>query len=243
MNDGVAEVNSKVCRPLRNHKEICRGAHELSFRRKKKQEADHLTPVNETKKMKNQIQIIVIAALLPVVFAATLRAQPQVVVAPQQFGLVPTPQTYVPPPQTYVPPPQTYVPPPQTYVPPPQNYYPPQNQYYFGMTVSPLHSRPGAGQTSRIQSVTPGSPAAVAGLEAGDEIISVNGRRFPNTAFSATQVSQFLNNAVSQTGSSGNGATVQGGPRVRPQQGVAHMVVVNVRNGQHTSVTVYPSGR
>ena len=198
--------------------------------------------------MKNRIPIVVIAALLLVAFTASLRAQPQIGVAPPQFGLVP-PQTYVPPPQTYVPPPQTYVPPPQTYVPPQQNYYPPQNQYYFGMTVSPLHSRPGAGQTSRIQSVTPGSPAAVAGLEAGDEIISVNGRRFPNAGYSGEQVVQFLNDSLTQTGVAGNGVIATapgppGRPRVRPQQpGVAHMVVVNVRNGQHTAVTVYPSAR
>lgn len=206
--------------------------------------------------MKNHFCLAIIAALLVVGFTTSSQAQPQIGVAPQQFGLVPQqptyvppPQTYIPPPQTYIPPPQTYVPPPQTYVPPPQNYYPPQNRYYFGMSVAPLHSRPGAGLTSRIVSVTPGSPAATAGLEVGDEIISVNGRSFPNAAYSSDQVVQFLNNSVSQTGFSGNGtaaAAAPGRPRVatRPQQpGVAHMVVVNVRNGQHTSVTVYPSAR
>ena len=142
------------------------------------------------------------------------------------------------PQQPYVPP---YSPPQQPYVPPQSPPLVPQSgSFYFGMTVSPLHSRPGAGLTSRIQSVTPGSPASLAGLEAGDEIISINGRRFPNAGLSANQVANFLDKGVSRNGSTRIGPN---GKLETQTSGFASLLVVNVRNGQHTSVAVSPTSR
>ena len=116
------------------------------------------------------------------------------------------------------------------------------DRYYFGMDVSLKKDHQGT--TLLIRSVTPGSPAARAGLEAGDEIRSVNGRNFNITRNTAHAISILRQAVISST---------QVRPGAMDQQGVfvaditgkspvptATMVVRNVRNGQNVGVTVYP---
>ena len=115
------------------------------------------------------------------------------------------------------------------------------------MTIG-LVSRPGVGQVAQVMSVVPGGPAATAGLEQGDEIVSVNGNRFPNMI--GGDIAQVLSSFVGrgqpqqaypvQVDANGKRLTV-----TRPGAGnpAAAMVVRNVRNGQNVQITVYPTRR
>lgn len=129
----------------------------------------------------------------------------------------------------------------QPYVAPPVN----QNPYYFGMHVDLIPA--GWGQRLRIASVTFGSPAQQAGLEVGDEIISVNGNIFSGARDSFDAV-RMLNQFVGSN--FGGPAPAYAAPAVAAQAvqvtpnysqpPIASMVVRNVRNGQNVSVTVRP---
>ena len=115
----------------------------------------------------------------------------------------------------------------------------PANPYYFGMSVALKRDSWGT-TTLQFVNVTPGSPAAHAGLETGDEIRSVNGNGFElaTDSFDAVRI---LNR------------NVQGGPPPPLPPGSdkvvilgfpspnAKLVVRNVRNGQDVLITVYPS--
>ena len=92
---------------------------------------------------------------------------------------------------------------------------------YFGMQVA-MVSRPNLGLTMQVQSVTAGSPAANAGLEYGDEIVTVNGRAFTTGDSNAAiqQLQQFTRSAHSTTHT---------------------LVVRNVQNGQLVQVPITPS--
>jgi hypothetical protein len=120
-----------------------------------------------------------------------------------------------------------------------------RHSYYFGMTLD-VAERP-AGKTLRIQSVVPGSPAKLAGLEVGDEIIAVNGNRILKPGCDEKQIADFLNNAVWQHRFSGTLSYSSDGragfPAIRRAQplDIAYMYVRNVRNGQPVSITVQPS--
>ena len=128
---------------------------------------------------------------------------------------------------------------------PPQ--LPPQNPYHFGFNVVLL--RDWNGTRLRIVSVTPGSPAQLAGLEVGDEILRVNGRgfRFARDSFDAVRL---LNQHVIESfepSLPAVAAAITPGCRTRLIQppgisrALARMVVRNVRNGQHVRVRVYPN--
>ncbi len=127
----------------------------------------------------------------------------------------------------------------------------PSNRYYFGMNVQLTASHNGS--LLRIVSVTPGSPAAAAGLEVGDEIHSVNNGRFShmNDSFQAVRR---MNSLVTQEpiysnpypgGPAPAAASAAVGTYVSPVnpvvRSVARMLVRNVRNGQMLQIPVYPT--
>ena len=133
----------------------------------------------------------------------------------------------------------------QRYVQPPQT-----NQYYFGVNVELIRSNWG-GSRLRIVSVTHGSPAFRAGLEAGDEIVTLNGRSFDN-AYDSFDAVRLMNRFVSIGNGPGPFAGGGGGAPAAaaayiglpaPPQRVARMIVRNVRNGQNVSINVYPTLR
>jgi len=131
----------------------------------------------------------------------------------------------------------------QPYVQPPQ-----ADQFYFGVQVKLLRSSCG-GARLRIVSVTPGSPAFRAGLEYGDEILTLNGRSFANAydSFDAARLmSRFVNLGSGPLVGNGGGAPAVAAAYVglpTPPQPFAHMIVRNVRNGQNVSINVYPTPR
>ena len=199
------------------------------------------------------------AALLVAVMATAVQAQDSygtVLLNQQQFG------PYQPPVQPpYQPPVQPpYQPPVQPpYQPPVQ---PPQAQrYYFGMTIG-LVSAPGLGQVAEVFSVNPGGPAATAGLEVGDRIISVNGNRFTGYGVQGSQLSALLSSYVGGAAASQGTAvsyrteTVVGPDGRTTTRQVPYyttlatnvgnppvsLIVNNVRNRQAPSVqvTIYP---
>ena len=132
---------------------------------------------------------------------------------------------------------QPYVAPTHPPVAPPQ-----QNQFYFGVNV---HLNRGYhGTTLRITSVTPGSPASVAGLEVGDEIRTLNGRDFnqASDSFHAVALMNSFVNYSSQPAPAAAAAIAQVQAYVSPQA-TAQMLVRNVRNGQNVWVNVYPQRR
>jgi len=120
----------------------------------------------------------------------------------------------------------------------------PQNEFYFGFSIQLISN--GYSKTLRIVSVTPGSPAHLAGLELGDEIRSVNGQGFSYARDSfeaANLLSQFVSTANVGGGPApaATALTIQQ-PYYVPQP-IASMVVRNVRNGQDVLVTVRPTRR
>lgn len=138
---------------------------------------------------------------------------------------------------------QFYIPPVAPPVTPPVT--PPTTQeYYFGFSVQLM--RGFSGTILQIVSVTPGSPAQMAGLEVGDEILTVNGRGF-NFARDSFDAVRLMNRYVARNAGGGGpapaAATAATAYYVGPpmQQAVASMIVRNVRNGQNVSVTVRPT--
>ena len=140
----------------------------------------------------------------------------------------------------------------QLYVTPPQRIAPPVNPFYFGMDLE-LYRQPCGTIALKVVSVTPGSPAFHAGLEYGDQIITVNGRGFYGARDSFEAV-RMLNQFVARTGgpAPAQAAPAQASPAVgafvtpRPfpqPQPIANMVVRNVRNGHRVAVTVFPQQR
>jgi S1-C subfamily serine protease len=137
----------------------------------------------------------------------------------------------------------------QSWIQPP----PAQNQFYFGVQVA-LKRNNWGGTTLQIVSVTPGSPAQIAGLEHGDEIRTVNGRNFnyATDSFDAVRLmNQFVTTPiVGAPGAPAVAAAIQGGAQAAyvplPQPiptPIARMVVRNVRNGQNVIVNVRPQQR
>ena len=126
------------------------------------------------------------------------------------------------------------------------------NPYYFGMNVQLTPSYNGNGL--RVVNITPGGPAAVAGLEVGDEIQSVNGGQFHDVRDSFQAVSR-MNSLVITTsyrpdfgGPAPAAAAAASSRYVNPNvvpagQPVASMLVRNVRDGQFVQVTVHPTQR
>ena len=106
------------------------------------------------------LAIAVIAGLV----ASTNQANAQCSASPQ---ILVQPQPYVQP--QIVVQPQPYV--------QPQVAPVPLNQFYFGVDIE-LRQCHLNGTVLRIVGITPGSPAHRAGLEIGDEIHRLNGRRF-----------------------------------------------------------------
>lgn len=124
-----------------------------------------------------------------------------------------------------------------------------QPDFYFGIQFTlkrstDWHGRPR--NTLLIHSVSYGSPAHRAGLEAGDEIRTVNG-----SGFNWAQGTHHANNLLNQYTSQGQFAGGDDGPiyTARAQtryvdphaQPRAVMVVRNVRNGRDVVVTVKPT--
>lgn len=121
------------------------------------------------------------------------------------------------------------------------------NKYYFGMQLQLVRGY--GGTTLRVVSVTPGSPAHLAGLEYGDEIRMVNGQGFQHARDSFDAVSMM--NRYVDTWAGGGGpapavaaasagaATSYYQPMPAPAP-TAQMVVRNVRNGQDVYVSVRP---
>ena len=128
---------------------------------------------------------------------------------------------------------------------PPQGQIQPQNPYFFGFNV--VLVRDWRQTRLRIISVTPGSPAQLAGLEIGDEIALVNGRgfRFAQDSFDAVRllnqyvIDSFQPIAPAAAIASPGCRTRLLPPLPRPQS-MARMLVRNVRNGQMVSVKVFP---
>ncbi|MDB2687136.1 PDZ domain-containing protein [Mariniblastus sp.] len=121
---------------------------------------------------------------------------------------------------------------------------PPQNQFYFGVNVQLIRGYHG-NALLRITSVTPGSPAAAAGLEIGDEIESINGRTFERArdSFHAVSIMNRSVNFGSPAVPAAAGAHAYIIPRPVPSQPIAQLTVRNVRNGQYVSLTMYPQQR
>lgn len=120
---------------------------------------------------------------------------------------------------------------------------PPRSQFYFGMELQLVNGF--QGKSLRIARVTFGSPAYQAGLEAGDEILTVNGRDFQyaRDSFEAvSMLSQFVTASVpGPVPANGN---IQACYTLRPTaRPLAGMLVRNVRNGQRVFVNVYPQQR
>jgi predicted metalloprotease with PDZ domain len=125
-----------------------------------------------------------------------------------------------------------------------------QNQYYFGMNIQ--LKRTWAGTTLMVLNVTPGSPAAQAGLEYGDEIRTVNGYGFGSARDSFHAVNM-MNQFVNQFATSGPAPAATASPvpgqaaalTILPPtpSPLAQLVVRNVRNGQNVQVIVRPQFR
>ena len=127
----------------------------------------------------------------------------------------------------------------------PQPYVQPtQWQWYFGMNASLTNI--GAFRGLQITYVVPGSPAARAGLEPGDMILSSNGTSFQN-AWNSNQAVALLQQSV-QPGFGGGIPTNQAGgvaAFVQPgagssAYGFAQLTVRNVRTGGLVSVMTQP---
>lgn len=128
-------------------------------------------------------------------------------------------------------------------------YQPPApNPYYFGMDVQIVNEYGSA--KLFIANVTPGGPAQLAGLEYGDEIVSVNNQRIA-PANDSVQAVRNLNRMVrfiggpspaSPAAASASGVAYAAAiPNRPPAPPTANMVVRNVRNGQFVNITVYPA--
>ena len=190
----------------------------------------------ESTQMKTQIStaIAMLVTVTGMLTSAQAQIQSQIQVQPQVMPI----QTAQPPQvESYVVP--GYQPP----VAPPQ-----QNEFYFGMNLQLNNGYQGT--TLRIVSVTPGSPAAAAGLEIGDEIRTVNGRSFERARDSFHAVSM-MNRFVSRSSgpapaaaaaSAGASAQAYVMPQPAPQP-TAQLLVRNVRNGQNVWINIFPQRR
>ena len=172
------------------------------------------------------LAIAVIAGLV----ASTNQANAQCSASPQ---ILVQPQPYVQP--QIVVQPQPYV--------QPQVAPVPLNQFYFGVDIE-LRQCHLNGTVLRIVGITPGSPAHRAGLEIGDEIHRLNGRRFEGAvdSFDAVRLMNLYVAAGSGSAPAVAGqaqALVIGPPAPGPP--VARMIVRNVRSGRNVSLTVYPT--
>ena len=120
----------------------------------------------------------------------------------------------------------------------------PQNEFYFGFSIQLISN--GYSKTLKIVSVTPGSPAQLAGLEPGDEIRSVNGQGF-SYARDSFEAANLLSRFVSTANVNGGPAPAATAPTIQQPyyvaRPIANMVVRNVRNGQNVLVTVRPTRR
>ena len=132
------------------------------------------------------------------------------------------------------------------YVQPPVSIGHNENPLYFGLDAQLVNGYRGA--ALRIVSITPGSPACRAGLEIGDEILTVNGQGF-NHARNSFEAVAMMNRFCSSNPVGGGpapaaaaNAQVSTYPVPAPQP-IAYMVVKNVRNGHNVSVTVRPISR
>ncbi len=119
-----------------------------------------------------------------------------------------------------------------------------QNPYYFGMDIQLVRDSYGR-STLQVFSVTPNGPAQLAGLERGDQILSVNGQDF-SQAVDSFEAVRMMNYYV-QLG----GGTIAPASPVAPATSVyvdpgvsrptAQMSVRDVRTGNIVYVTVNPT--
>lgn len=116
-------------------------------------------------------------------------------------------------------------------VPSPQPIVGPRS-FYFGMSLQITYTQYGRGL--QVASITPGSPAARAGLEIGDVLLRAGSTDLQN-AYSNEHGVQLLQSAV--LGGGGPAPTVTA--FVAPSPSV-YLTVVNVRTGQLTGVNVQP---
>jgi membrane-associated protease RseP (regulator of RpoE activity) len=121
-----------------------------------------------------------------------------------------------------------------------------ENPLYFGLNAQLVNGFGGA--ALRVVSITPGSPACRAGLEVGDEILTVNGQGFNYARDSFEAVAMMNRFCLSTPVGGGPAPAAEAFTRVNtcpaPQpQPIASMVVRNVRNGQNVSVTMHPTIR
>ncbi|TWT96205.1 PDZ domain (Also known as DHR or GLGF) [Botrimarina colliarenosi] len=115
----------------------------------------------------------------------------------------------------------------------PQPSVVPTRSWYFGMSLQITQSPFGRGL--QVASVTPGSPAARAGLEAGDVLLSAGGVSLQG-AYSNEHGVQLLQSAM---GAGAPAPTAVATYTVAPSPSV-QLTVVNVRTGQLTGVNVQP---
>ena len=116
---------------------------------------------------------------------------------------------------------------------------PPLSQeFYFGMHVQ-IRSNPYGKTSLEIVSVTPGSPAHRAGLEAGDRIRAVNGQgfRYARNSFDAVRLlNQYVIFNIGAIPAHASAHHVSH----TSSKGYANMTVRNVRNGRNVTVIVRP---
>ncbi|CAE7266137.1 unnamed protein product, partial [Symbiodinium sp. CCMP2456] len=105
--------------------------------------------------------------------------------------------------------------------------------YYFGMSLQIANTAYGRGL--QVASVTPGSPAAQAGLETGDVLLRAGGVDLQN-AYSNEHGVQLLQSAVGFGGASPTTAQTF----VAPPAQLVQLTVVNVRSGRVVAVSVRP---
>lgn len=111
----------------------------------------------------------------------------------------------------------------------------PARQWYFGMSLQITQTAYGRGL--QVASVTPGSPAALAGLEIGDVLLSGGGVSFAS-AYSNEHGVQLLQSSVG----GGAPAPTAVGTFVAPPSPSVQLTVVDRRTGQPVGVNVRPIG-